>query len=307
MTSAYHLTEEPRLPTDLEREIFETCALSRPVIVPTLMLVAWRVKNWVEPLLYRIICMAHTPPLDNLGLPHFTSDVLFRLVNERPMSLVGNSMRHLYLWTPPEDGEHGIPRTRHRANINAILPACKGVTSLFIVPGEAQFCSALGDMYSRTLLRLAVDISDLFTRYHEGFAYHLFHNITHLEVFDDEQLLSASMWQELTLVPRLTHLSFWSKVFLDGRAGAILTACPRLQYLAFLSSSPVVNTPVAPACDRLASDSRFVVVVLLDFERDWMRGALTGHDYWARAEAFVAAKRAGEIASSAYQAIEENT
>jgi hypothetical protein len=36
----------PILPTELERQIFELCALSRPVRIPKLMLVAWRVKEW---------------------------------------------------------------------------------------------------------------------------------------------------------------------------------------------------------------------------------------------------------------------
>jgi hypothetical protein len=33
-------------PLDLERHIFEMAALSRPAGIPTLMLVAWRVKSW---------------------------------------------------------------------------------------------------------------------------------------------------------------------------------------------------------------------------------------------------------------------
>jgi hypothetical protein len=34
------------LPLELERHIFEICALSRPVGIPKLMLVGWRVKEW---------------------------------------------------------------------------------------------------------------------------------------------------------------------------------------------------------------------------------------------------------------------
>ncbi|KAJ7476703.1 hypothetical protein FB451DRAFT_1173563 [Mycena latifolia] len=36
----------PKLPLDLERVILEISALSRPLSIPTLMLVAWRVKLW---------------------------------------------------------------------------------------------------------------------------------------------------------------------------------------------------------------------------------------------------------------------
>ncbi|KAJ7126167.1 hypothetical protein C8R44DRAFT_121208 [Mycena epipterygia] len=36
----------PILPPELERQIYEICALSRPVLIPKLMLVAWRAKEW---------------------------------------------------------------------------------------------------------------------------------------------------------------------------------------------------------------------------------------------------------------------
>jgi hypothetical protein len=38
--------EHPILPLELERLIFELSALSWPLSVPNLMLVAWRVKQW---------------------------------------------------------------------------------------------------------------------------------------------------------------------------------------------------------------------------------------------------------------------
>jgi hypothetical protein len=40
------MTPVPVLPIELERQIFEICASSRPVLIPKLMLVAWRVKQW---------------------------------------------------------------------------------------------------------------------------------------------------------------------------------------------------------------------------------------------------------------------
>ncbi|KAJ6482777.1 hypothetical protein C8R45DRAFT_307587 [Mycena sanguinolenta] len=48
-------TVSPLLPPELEQTIFEVIALSWPRSIPRLMLVAWRVKSWVEPLLYRTI------------------------------------------------------------------------------------------------------------------------------------------------------------------------------------------------------------------------------------------------------------
>jgi hypothetical protein len=40
------ISTEPRLPTELESLIFGIIALSHPVGIPNLMLVAWRVRQW---------------------------------------------------------------------------------------------------------------------------------------------------------------------------------------------------------------------------------------------------------------------
>ncbi|KAJ7445066.1 hypothetical protein FB451DRAFT_1568205 [Mycena latifolia] len=281
-----HPPAEPRLPPDLAREILEICALSRPVIIPRLMLVAWRVKNWVEPLLYRIVCTTNTPPVLD-SLPQFSSHVLLRALEDKPADFLATSVRYLYLWPR---------REHHRANMEVVLPACTGVTSLLISPKETEFCRSLGDM--SCLRRLTVNIRSLFKQYPEGFAHPLFRNITHLEVFDTQ---SAHAWEELALVPNLTHFAFRNDTFLGKAAGTILAACPRLQYLV-CASHPMFIRLAAQACARLASsDPRFVVVEVVDFERDWMRGALWGKDAWARAEAFVAAKRAGKVDSSEYR------
>jgi hypothetical protein len=46
--SAFELEAFPRLsPLDIERLIFEVAALFRPLGIPTLMLVACRVKHWL--------------------------------------------------------------------------------------------------------------------------------------------------------------------------------------------------------------------------------------------------------------------
>lgn len=44
--SSLLLPSDSRIPHEVERIIFEIAALSRPVSIPNLMLVAWRVKEW---------------------------------------------------------------------------------------------------------------------------------------------------------------------------------------------------------------------------------------------------------------------
>ncbi|KAJ7826702.1 hypothetical protein B0H14DRAFT_2816723 [Mycena olivaceomarginata] len=65
----------PMLPLELEREIFEIYALSWPKLIPKLMLVAKCVKEWVEPLLYRIISIDVFPIA---GLPWVAVDIMSR-------------------------------------------------------------------------------------------------------------------------------------------------------------------------------------------------------------------------------------
>ncbi|KAJ7629850.1 hypothetical protein B0H17DRAFT_1091096 [Mycena rosella] len=67
----------PALPPELERQIFEICALFRPVSIPKLMLVAWRVKQWIEPILYRTVVIgALESATRDTEFPVFTFDIL---------------------------------------------------------------------------------------------------------------------------------------------------------------------------------------------------------------------------------------
>ncbi|KAJ7078015.1 hypothetical protein B0H15DRAFT_540342 [Mycena belliarum] len=265
-----HVTRtETLLPPELEREIFEICALTRPVIIPKLMLVAWRVKNWVEPLLYRVV---HISPerYPSLGVPLFTSDILARVLSERP-GLLENSVRHMYTWSPEEST---ILIARHRANIDAVLSA-----------------------YLTCLRQLAVDIVNLFKVYPARFADALFRNVTHLEIFAEAEYWEGS---ELASLPQLTHCAFWDETILECAAGAILAGCARLRYLVFLRASGSLNQIEQASCAELALDVRFVALDPGAFDEDWLRGALLQQNYWARAEAFVAAKRAGKVDNSLF-------
>ncbi|KAJ7613211.1 hypothetical protein FB45DRAFT_1113040 [Roridomyces roridus] len=55
------MANSPSFPPELEREVFVTAAYIEPLCIPKLMLVAWRVKLWVEPLFCRTVAVsAHT-------------------------------------------------------------------------------------------------------------------------------------------------------------------------------------------------------------------------------------------------------
>ncbi|KAK7026386.1 hypothetical protein R3P38DRAFT_2949538 [Favolaschia claudopus] len=49
-----------------------------------------------------------------------------------------------------------------------------------------------------------------------------------------------------------------------------------------------------------SADDRFVVLRQIRWFEDWLRGAIIGEDYWALADRFIAAKRAGKVDRSCY-------
>ncbi|KAJ6553828.1 hypothetical protein DFH09DRAFT_1318838 [Mycena vulgaris] len=86
---------EPQFPLDLERYIFELSALSRPVSVPNLVRVAWRVKQWVEPLLYRTLFFGRFNPID--GLPFCNAQICARIASAKSASFLRDSVRNIFL------------------------------------------------------------------------------------------------------------------------------------------------------------------------------------------------------------------
>ncbi|KAJ7480301.1 hypothetical protein B0H11DRAFT_1916041 [Mycena galericulata] len=50
-----------------------------------------------------------------------------------------------------------------------------------------------------------------------------------------------------------------------------------------------------PELKDLAKDPHFVQMACSHYIKDWQMGALTGVDYWSRAEEFIAKRRSGKI------------
>ncbi|KAJ7798598.1 hypothetical protein B0H14DRAFT_2906418 [Mycena olivaceomarginata] len=123
---------DPYLPPELELQIFEIAALSRPKDIPTFMRISRRIKYWVEPLLYRVIVLS---PYD-----------LYR-----PPSFFGSSVTHFYI-------DMDIPTS----TLDAILGACLGIDNLVFAPGtyNAHYQGYLGRL--RCLRRLATFLRSLF-------------------------------------------------------------------------------------------------------------------------------------------------
>ncbi|KAJ7438557.1 hypothetical protein B0H11DRAFT_2206111 [Mycena galericulata] len=277
------LSPLPILPSELEKEIFDIAAYSRPLCIPKLMLVAWRVRIWVEPLLYRVVILLNE--LDHIcldgmkGYP-YEDEKNFTRIRATPASVLRDSVRHLCL--------------KHVSNEVAefILSASSGVEDLWIIPNgtAASLLLILGLL---PLKCLYCSLGVLFAPDTVDFTHPLFSHLTHLEFFDWNPVFPEH-WFRLSLIPHLTHLGFNHKEFLR-LALTILNTCKSLRVLVFLESPWATSVEEHPELEDLAKDPRFVQMPRSQYIKDWQMGALTDIDYWSRAEEFIAKRKMGEI------------
>ncbi|KAJ6478894.1 hypothetical protein C8R45DRAFT_357063 [Mycena sanguinolenta] len=177
---------DPRLPPELERGIFEIAALGRPNWIPVLMLVARRVKCWVEPFLYRVVFLQSVSmpeELHNLGLPNFAMDEL----DERSH----NCLRHVLHLLVDSEAERK----------NWLLASCTGVTNLF-----AHF---------RCTPEILISINGFTDITYLTIDVHALSTVTHLELLDfyaqSEEVESVCL--NISLIPCLTHIAL--NMYLD--------------------------------------------------------------------------------------------
>ncbi|KAF7368046.1 hypothetical protein MSAN_00870500 [Mycena sanguinolenta] len=270
------VSRDPRLPPELEHRIFEIAALTWPRWIPTLMLVAKRVKFWVEPLLCRVVFL-RGPKMDelrNLGLPTFTADAL-----EKRDSTCFHHVTHLFV----ESFEDPV--------LEKWLLACPSTTNLF-----AQFDSSpetLPFLSRFTNIRyLAIDVQALLGT---DLPFPLFLTVTHLELFNFGTDAGAGAYRNIALIPRLTHLAL--NPHLDScLPHAELCANTQLRCIVFLSVEASLHG------SPLLRDDRFVCIDEdVSYEIDWLHGAVFGEDYWSLADNFLADRRAGNISPSQYR------
>ncbi|KAJ6457736.1 hypothetical protein C8R45DRAFT_564220 [Mycena sanguinolenta] len=286
-----HAQEGPRLPPELERIIFETAALSESRPNPSLMLIARRVTHWVESLIYRVIFVRGSGPYgrpsDLHGLWEIPLQNLLHAIARNPRSVFYSSA-HIYL-------ESGQELDLQLSDTNAILAACPRVENLmFFVDCDSRHRAALDRL--QCLRRLAALVQPLFSPPAFCFTAPLFRNVTHLEIMDQDQDWDKvpDIGARLVLAPALTHLSltyFCSlpiSVFHE-RIGSIAS----LRCIVYFVFRRLVESPDP-------HDPRMVCLERADSRADWLRGAATGQDYWAFADAFIEAKRAGTVEQSRY-------
>ncbi|KAJ7670096.1 hypothetical protein DFH06DRAFT_1125492 [Mycena polygramma] len=287
----------PVLPEDLERDIFELSAHSCRLSTLRLMLVARRVKIWVEPLLYqslvsRSFVWSHIGAVDYpvlRGLP-----TLLDIVETKgTSSFLRDRVRNLML---PSFAPGDIN------TVAAILSACSGVQNLYMnVASALSMPTLLPILAQLPLTRLCCNVQFLFgPRSQIDFTHQLFAQITHIEVFDKPRTRVDGLksWSNLALVPHLTHVSFVDPSFISV-SPALLCASNSLRAVVVMAhrwaAQPLIDSQ--PDGEKLLKDPRFVVMDYIDMQLDWQVGAHGRMDYWWRANDFIARRRAGEVES----------
>ncbi|KAJ7087517.1 hypothetical protein C8R44DRAFT_820247 [Mycena epipterygia] len=269
------LSPVPAFPPELERQIFEIAALLRPVGIPKLMLVAWRVKEWVEPLLYHIIALE---PPDRLPmLPAITTTSLSTAMESRP-DFFRPAIRHLM--------REGV----YTPSLEYVLSICSGVVNLWVNDDLTQTISVMEPLRLKYLYAKTLPVLHTLTPFHPFFS-----QITHLELMDALDAWDLEAWSELYLIPQLTHLSFNDDAFFL-LCGELLETCKSLAVLVFLGSLPDPSSVT-----EFSRDFRFVAMCCKYYHLDWQMGAYAGVDYWSRAESFIAKRRSGKIDALQYE------
>ncbi|KAJ7131347.1 hypothetical protein C8R44DRAFT_871842 [Mycena epipterygia] len=281
----------PILPPELQREILESAALLSTTSIPKLLLIAKRVKIWLEPLLYQVVVFRDPLP----GHVCFTFQQLLAAIRSKPAYFAPDHVHHLYI-------DYGI---FVQTDIEPLLAACTGVHNLVLINNDnSPRPWLLPRLSAMPLQRLSVNLTNLFAPAPVDFTHPLFAHITHLDLLYDVQGTWAD-WAGLTSMPRLTHLSFDPVLSIRMRAThrtmapsilrGVLEHCPALRVLVLLwspvqDSAMELDSEIVADLDlyALAQDQRLVIMQLASsYTHDWQTGARGGDDYWRRAEALV--------------------
>ncbi|KAJ7723174.1 hypothetical protein B0H16DRAFT_343780 [Mycena metata] len=266
------MTTVALLPPELEREIFEETALMHKAAIPNLLLVARRVLVWIEPLLYRVVCVGR-PPLKSAPAI---------LTSAKPPVFFHNAVQYLALLGPGTS-------TSKKDDLR-VLELCRGVVS-FGAYNKNVSGAVLATLAHMDLRRLSLCVSLLFDRRAVDFTHPIFRSLTHLDMFDSVEDGVMELLPFIPTLPALTHLTLDSSIPRDD-ALEVLARSPRLQLLLVLWLDEELHLP---ARVPHVYDVRFVTGVHGRYWETWEAGARGLPDLWSLGADFVARKRRGEI------------
>jgi hypothetical protein len=113
----------------------------------------------------------------------------------------------------------------------------------------------------------------------------LFSSVTHLRLFDLG--IQEPVYLQLSQLPALTHLRV-SAHFPYAVLSAILAECRNLRVVVTVPNLPAASNPPV-------TYSRFVALLMHHNWSQSERSAISGIDFWTRADEFLTSKARGEI------------
>ncbi|KAJ7059536.1 hypothetical protein C8F01DRAFT_216201 [Mycena amicta] len=256
------VAEDPRLPRELEREIFQTTARLHPEMHYRLLFVARRVLIWIEPTLYRIIVFRNRHHLSQL--------------TARSPEFFAKTTRHVSLGTNASDDAVGV------------LELCTGVTHLALNVYDNEEALYAPFRALQQIRRLVFYPSHVLLAAAGDATLPVFSSLTHLHLFDYDDILGSFC----AALPALTHLAVNGEVAWQ-RADIVLADCKKLTLLVLLTSDQ--HSAEARVLRDLA-DPRVVVT----WYKTWDESALEGYNFWDAASDFAARKRQGLIKESCF-------
>ncbi|KAF8205455.1 hypothetical protein K438DRAFT_1817870, partial [Mycena galopus ATCC 62051] len=266
---------------------FEFAAFENPRLIPKLVLVAQRVRSWIEPLLYRNLSIVHDEFRrdEAVDVIRISTSNCLKVLDSKPTSFLHDHVRTLALTRVPSD------------SAALILSRCTGVLCLAMFQTAPPNLSMLPLVAAMALRYISADVDRLFGLPGIDFGHSIFASLSHLDLF--EAPASESWPTDICRLPRLTHLSFNLDDTHRQNIGftsfrTILTDCKSLEVLVLIFSEESDQEDFDQH-QYFSLDSRSVTMVVNEFLEDWERGATGGVDYWVRAEIFIEKRRSGEI------------
>ncbi|KAF7318609.1 hypothetical protein HMN09_00371900 [Mycena chlorophos] len=292
------------LPPELEQRILLLAAeIDRPDAA-RLLLVAWRVKAWVEPLVYSALLIYRRRLVDNpyisRGIPSLTPEDLYELTPRKPF--LGDAVRNLLLLRVSSAEAH---------HIIGLFPHIRELC----YQSSSEAYNALNLLHAGSLRHLSGNVDHLLSPYqHAGLdGRAALANVTHLGIHYTHAI-HALLLPALRL-PQLTHLAvfpmtaenlFFENAHLSDLLVKYLIPTGALRVFIIVQSHHTRRDDVyggETALDpRLAANPAFVVFPqgIGDARTDWSLRATGGRDFWQRAEEFIESRRRGEVHSCFY-------
>ncbi|KAF9553892.1 hypothetical protein CPC08DRAFT_713353 [Agrocybe pediades] len=284
------------LPFELERTICEYAVFESRDTTTRIIRVARRFKIWFEPELYRIVKRTE---------PHQSPPDLDKEVYRRPApgrwnvkkALDASRIRRFGPWV------HYLFLTPRRKELEVLLQHCPNVYDLELEEATDRSCVKLIPLLEKLpLRRLGFEPCSFFegrfpyekARPYSGplmipFDQPMFYGLTHLEIRLHEVDKDEANYEQLALLPRLTHLAFtgfWWEFHLDKLIDSIVPQSQQIQLLVVIFEGDWEFRIVVPE-SQYRNNARVVFLTENcdgELDRDRGRGKRTEKAFWRVAE-----------------------